>query len=77
MFQGALRTAYKYLSPRRRDLAEMLFRKHGLDALVDQALDLVRRGRWLDERVRHLRSRVHDDDWLFSRFEVYEEPFLG
>jgi GT2 family glycosyltransferase len=76
MFQGALRTAYKYLSPRRRDLAERLFRRHGPDELVSQALELVRRGRWLDERARHLRSRVHDDDWLFSRFEVYEEPFL-
>jgi hypothetical protein len=30
------------------------------------------RGRWLDERLAHERSRVHDDGWLFSRFEVYE-----
>jgi GT2 family glycosyltransferase len=77
MFQGILRTTYKYLSPRRRDLAEVLLRRHGIDAEVNQALELVRRGNWLEERLRHLRSRVHDDDWLFSRFEVYEEPFLG
>jgi GT2 family glycosyltransferase len=77
MFQGALRTAYKYLSPRRRDYAEMLLRKHGLHAQVDQALGLVRRGNWLQERIQNLRSRVNDDDWLFSKFEVYEERFLG
>ena len=77
MLHGMLRTAYKYLSPRRMDLAEQLLRMHGLDAEVDQALELLRRGKWLDERVRHLQERVHDDDWLFSKFEIYEERFAG
>ena len=77
IFQGTLRTAYKYLSPRRRDLAEALFRRHGCHAEVDLALERVRRGNWLAERVRHLKERVHDDDWLFSKFEIYEERFAG
>jgi hypothetical protein len=70
--QGLLRTAWKYLSPRRRDLAELLMRSHGLGAEVDEALERVRLGSWLDERARHLRERIHDDDWLFARFGVYE-----
>ncbi len=73
MIHGILRTAYKYLSPRRRDLAELLFRKHGLGWEVKEALLRIRRGRWLRERVENLRERIHDDDWLFSRFGVYEE----
>jgi GT2 family glycosyltransferase len=77
LFHGTLRTAYKYLSPRRRDLAEIMFRKHGHDLEVDAALGMVRSGQWLAERVRHLRDRVHDDDWLFSKFAVYEERFSG
>ena len=77
LVHGALRTAYKYLSPRRRDLAEVLFRHHDLELEVETALKLVRRGNWLSERVQHLRDRVHDDDWLFSKFEVYEERFTG
>ena len=70
---GVLRTAYKYLKPRRRDLAEILFRRHGLGPFVDRALERIHQGRWLYERVSHLRERRHDDDWLFSRFAVYEE----
>ena len=77
VFQGTLRTAYKYLSPRRRDLAEVLFRRYGRHGEVDLALERLRRGNWLAERVQHLRERVHDDDWLFSKFEVYEERFAG
>ena len=77
LIHGTLRTAYKYLSPRRRDLATLLFQHHGLEAEVDAALQLVRQGRWLSERVQHLRDRVHHDDWLFSKFEVYEERFAG
>lgn len=77
MIHGALRTAYKYLSPRRRDHTELLFRKHGLGVEVDAALGLVLKGEWLSQRVRHLRERIHDDDWLFSKFEVYEERFSG
>jgi GT2 family glycosyltransferase len=77
LIHGTIRTAYKYLSPRRRDLAEILFRKHGFDNEVDAALGMIRRGRWLSERVEHLRNRVHDDDWLFSKFEVYEERYAG
>lgn len=72
---GVLRTAWKYLSPRRRDMAELLFRGHGLGAEVDRALGWIRQGRWLSERARHLRSRVHDDDWLFEEFQVYEERY--
>jgi hypothetical protein len=70
---GVLRTAYKYLSPRRRDLAEILFRRHGLGEQVDRALRLIEGGKWLRERIRHLRLRVRDDDWLFSKFRIYEE----
>ena len=77
LVHGALRTAYKYLSPRRRDLAEILFRQHGLGREVDQALEWIRKGSWLEERARHLRERVHDDDWLFARFDVYEERYAG
>ena len=73
LIHGRLRTAYKYLSPRRRDMAEILFRQHGFDDEVDQALDLVCDGQWLSERVEHLRKRGHDDDWLFDKFDVYEE----
>lgn len=72
---GVLRTAYKYLSPRRRDLAEGLFRMHGFERAVDRILERVRRGRWLEERGGHLRARVHDDDWLFNHFDVYEERY--
>ncbi len=70
---GILRTAYKYLAPRRRDLAETLFRKHGLEREVRQARDRINRGRWLEERAVHQRDRTHDDDWLFSKFQVHEE----
>ncbi len=77
MIHGTLRTAYKYLSPRRRDLAETLFRKHGHHAEVNAAVELIRRGAWLAERVDHQRKRVHDDDWLFSQFDVYEERASG
>ncbi len=70
---GILRTAYKYLSPRRRDLAESLFRRHGLEEEVRQAIRWIELGSWLSERARHLRERIHDDDWLFSRFNIYEE----
>lgn len=77
LIHGRLRTAYKYLTPRRRDLAEILFRQHGFDAEVDRALELIRRGNWLSERAVHRRNRIHDDDWLFSKFEVYEEHFSG
>jgi hypothetical protein len=77
LIHGTLRTAYKYLSPRRRDLAETMFRQHGIGVELDVALGMVRGGKWLSERVRHLRERVHDDDWLFSKFEVYEERFSG
>jgi hypothetical protein len=72
---GVLRTAYKYLSPRRRELAEILFRRHGLHAEVKEALDRIKRGSWLEERARHERQRIHDDDWLFEKFDVYEERF--
>jgi hypothetical protein len=72
---GVLRTAYKYLSPRRRDMAETLFRGHGLDDEVDEALARIEKGRWLEERERCLRERVRDDDWLFDRFSVHEERF--
>jgi GT2 family glycosyltransferase len=72
---GVLRTAYKYLSPRRRECAELLFRKHGLGAEVQEALARIKRGNWLQERAEHLRNRIHDDDWLFAKFEVYEEHF--
>lgn len=77
MFHGFLRTAYKYLSPRRMDLAEVLLRRHGRDGEVDQALELVENGNWLAERAAHAKERLHDDDWLFARFQVYEEPFAG
>jgi GT2 family glycosyltransferase len=77
MFHGLLRAAYKYLSPRRMDLAEVLLRRHGRDAEVDQALDLVEKGNWLAERAAHAKARLHDDDWLFAKFGVYEEPFAG
>ena len=77
IFQGTLRTAYKYLSPRRCDMAELLFRSHGCHQEVDLALERVKQGNWLAERAEHRRARVHDDDWLFSRFEVYEERFAG
>jgi GT2 family glycosyltransferase len=69
---GFLRTAYKYLSARRRDLAEVLFRRHGLGEQVDWAIERIRCGRWLEERLAHERARVHDDDWLFARFDVSE-----
>lgn len=71
--QGVLRTAYKYLSPRRRDLAELLFRRHGFHDQVDEALRRIQAGRWLQERARHLGRRIHDDDWLFNRFDIEEE----
>jgi GT2 family glycosyltransferase len=77
IIHGILRTAYKYLSPRRQEVAETLFREHGLHLEVDEALKNLRQGRWLSERAEHLRQRVHDDDWLFSRFDVYEERFTG
>jgi GT2 family glycosyltransferase len=72
---GILRTAYKYLSLRRRDIAETLFRGHGRDAEVDEALARIEKGRWLEEREKFLRERVRDDDWLFERFSVREERF--
>lgn len=75
LIHGTLRTAFKYLSPRRRDLTELIFRRHGHDHEVDAALGMVRSGNWLAERVAHLRERVRDDDWLFSKFNVYEEHF--
>jgi len=75
VLHSIFRTAFKYLSPRRRDLAEILFRRHGLHRQVEEALQRVKRGTWLEERARHLRERVHDDDWLFSRFSIYEERF--
>lgn len=77
MIHGTLRTAWKYLSPPRRDLAESLFRKHGRGFEVDTSLSRIRAGGWLAERVAHLRERVHDDDWLFARFGVYEEQLVG
>lgn len=72
---SVLRTTYKYLSPRRRDVAERLFRAHGLSADVDRALQWIRDGDWLAERAEHFRARVRDDDWLFERFAVEEEHF--
>jgi GT2 family glycosyltransferase len=72
---GILRTAYKYLSPRRRELAEALFRRHGLSRDVDRGLELIEKGRWLSERVQFLRERIRDDDWLFEKFAVREERF--
>jgi len=73
IIHGVLRTAYKYLSPRRRDMAEMLFRDHGLDREVDEALVRVEGGRWLEERHAFLRERTRDDDWLFERFSIHED----
>lgn len=73
LMHGVLRTAYKYLSPRRRDLAESLCRRHGKPGEVREALRRVRSGRWLQERAEHLARRVHDDDWLFAKFGVYED----
>ena len=73
IIHGVLRTVYKYFSPRRRALAETLFRKHGLSAEVEMAIQRIHQGRWLEERAASLRERVHDDDWLFDRFRVYEE----
>lgn len=72
IIHGILRTAYKYLSPRRRDMAELLFRKHTSDVEVDQVLDTIRHGRWIEERARVLRERIRDDDWLFRRFRIRE-----
>ena len=77
MFHGLLRTTYKYLSPRRMDLAEAVLRAHGLDAEVNEALRLLHQGDWLAERAAHLRARVHDDDWLFAKFRIYEESYGG
>jgi GT2 family glycosyltransferase len=74
VYQGALRTAYKYLSPRRRDLAEILCKGHA-PREAELALARVRQGNWLSERVRHLKERIHDDDWLFALFGVHEERF--
>ena len=74
---GALRTAYKYLTPRRRDLVSTLFLRHGLREELRLALEWTLRGGWLEERVRCFKARVCDDDWLFSRFEVYEELMDG
>jgi GT2 family glycosyltransferase len=70
-----LKTTYKYFSPRRRDVAETLFRGHGLDAEVDEALARIEKGRWVEERDRFLRERTRDDDWLFERFSIHEERF--
>ncbi len=75
MVHGILRTTYKYLSPRRRDLAEMLFRKHGLEAEVIKAVEQIHQGSWLQERANSLRCRIHDDDWLFKKFRVYEKQY--
>jgi GT2 family glycosyltransferase len=77
MFHGFLRVAYKYLSPRRMDLAEALFRRHGRDGEVDQVLELIEKGNWLAERAAHAKARLHDDDWLFAKFRIYEESFAG
>lgn len=70
---GILRTVYRYFSPRRRALAEVLLRRQGLHGEVDEAIRRIHAGDWLRERARILRERVHDDDWLFKRFDVHEE----
>jgi GT2 family glycosyltransferase len=69
---AVLRTAYKYLSPRRRDIAEGCFRAHDLLELVEQTRARLGEEGWLRERVAHERARVHDDDWLFDKFLVHE-----
>lgn len=67
--------AHKCFSPRRRDIAEILLRRQGLLGEVDEAIEKIQRGEWLERRVDLLRERIYDDDWLFSKFDVYEERF--